>query len=134
MILRPDDIPDTGKMEGRSRLAVIAPEAASRLASVSDAGLVELLPPALADTQAPTDDTARLWFNVAKPLMSTMPDRGIAHLEAFITYAEHAQELALHRAHTSTEGAIQRAAIADWVYWQHLSVLVSDAISTDVSV
>jgi ESX secretion-associated protein EspK len=61
--------------------------------------------------------------------MSTSPERGIAHLEAFVIYADHAQELALYRAHTATEAAAQRAAIADWVYWQHLSVLISDSLA-----
>jgi hypothetical protein len=27
------------------------------------------------------------------------------------------------------EAAAQRVAIADWVYWQHLSVLTSDALA-----
>jgi hypothetical protein len=134
VVLQPDDIPDTGKMEGRSRLEVIAPAAASRLASVSDAGLMELLPPAPADPEPPADDSAMLWFDLCKPLMSTMPDRGAAHLEAFVIYAEHAQELALYRAHTAMDAATQRAAIADWVYWQHLGVLMSDAVSADVAV
>ncbi|WP_319449185.1 MULTISPECIES: secretion protein EccK [unclassified Mycobacterium] len=134
VVLQPDDIPETGKMEGRSRLEVIAPAAASRLASVSDAGLMELLPPAPADPQPPADDSAMLWFDLCKPLMSTMPDRGIAHLEAFVTYSEHAQDLALYRAHTALDGPTQRAAIADWVYWQHLGVLMSDALSAEVAV
>jgi hypothetical protein len=134
VVLQPDDIPETGKMEGRSRLEVIAPAAASRLASVSDAGLMELLPPAPADPQPPADDSAMLWFDLCKPLMSTMPDRGVAHLEAFVTYAEHAQDLALYRAHTAVHAAAQRAAIADWVYWQHLSVLMQDALSAEASV
>jgi hypothetical protein len=134
VVLRPDDIPETGKMEGRSRLEVIAPGAAARLAAVGDGALAELLPPPPADTQAPTDDSAMKWFDVCKPLMSTMPDRGAAHLQAFVTYAEHAQELALYRAHTAPDASTQRAAIADWVYWQHLSVLVSDALNADASV
>ena len=134
VVLQPDDIPTTGTMEGRSRLEVIAPEAASRLASISDAGLTELLPPAPADLDAPDDNTIMLWFDVAKPLMSTMSDRGIAHLESFIVYADHAQELALYRAHTAADAATQRQAIADWVYWQHLSVMISDAIAADVAV
>ncbi|WP_319450281.1 MULTISPECIES: secretion protein EccK [unclassified Mycobacterium] len=134
VVLQPDDIPETGKMEGRSRLEVIAPAAASRLASVSDGGLMELLPPAPADPQPPADDSAMLWFDLCKPLMSTMPDRGVAHLEAFVTYAEHAQDLALYRAHTALDGPTQRAAIADWVYWQHLGVLMSDALSAEASV
>ena len=127
--LQPDDIPDSGKMQGRNRLEVIAPGAASRLAGVSDTGLSELLPPAPSDTNPPADETSNLWFEVMKPMMSTNPDRGVAHLEAFVNYAEHAQEQALYRAHTGAEAATQRAAIADWVYWQHLSVLISDALA-----
>jgi hypothetical protein len=134
IILQPDDIPDSGKMQGRSRLEVIAPEAATRLASVSDFGLTEVLPPAPADINPPADETHLLWFEVAKPLMSTSTSRGAAHLEAFLTYSNHAQELALYRAHTATDAATQRAAIADWVYWQHLSVLISDAVSSRASV
>ena len=134
IVLQPEDIPESGKMEGRSRLEIIAPGAAARLASVSDAALSELLPAAPVDASAPPDESASLWFELTKPLMSTAPDRGIAHLEAFINYANHAQEQALYRAHTAIDGAAQRAAIADWVYWQHLSVLMSDAISADAAV
>jgi hypothetical protein len=134
VVLQPDDIPTTGKMDGRSRLEIIAPEAAARLASVSDAGLIDLLPPAFADTEEPVDSSSSLWFDLCKPLMSRMPDRFLAHLEAFLTYAEHAQDLALHRALTATDPGIQRTEIANWVYWQHLSVLVSDALTTDISV
>jgi hypothetical protein len=134
IVLLPDDIPDSGKMQGRSRLEVIAPQAAARLASVADAGLTELLPPAPTDPNPPADESQALWFEVAKPLMSTSTHRGFAHLEAFLTYANHAQDLAEYRAHTSTDAATQRAAIADWVYWQHVSVLISDAVSTRASV
>ena len=134
IILTQDDIPNDGNMQGRSRLQVIAPAAAERLTAVSDLGLTELLPPAPADISAPADETAMLWFEVAKPLMSTSPHRGVAHLEAFITYAKHAQELALHRAHTAADPAAQRQSIADWVYWQHLAVLVADAVNTEASV
>jgi hypothetical protein len=134
IVLLPDDIPDTGKMQGRSRLEVIAPGAAARLASVADAGLAELLPPAPTDPNPPADESQALWFEVAKPLMSTSTHRGFAHLEAFLTYANHAQDLAEYRAHTATDAATQRAAIADWVYWQHVSVLISDAVSTRASV
>ena len=129
IVLTQDDIPDDGQMKGRSRLEVIASAAAQRLASVSDQGLNELLPPASADAEPPADETAMLWFEVAKPLMSTSAQRGGAHLQAFVTYAEHAQELSLYRAHTATDAEAQRQAIADWVYWQHLAVLISDAIS-----
>ncbi|AFM14904.1 hypothetical protein Mycch_0076 [Mycolicibacterium chubuense NBB4] len=130
VVLTEDDIPDDGKMQGRNRLEVIAPDAAQRLAAVSDTSLNELLPPAPADTEPPADETAMLWFEVAKPLMSTNPQRATAHLQAFVTYAEHAQSLSLHRAHTASNAQSQRQAIADWVYWQHLAVLIGDAVSS----
>lgn len=44
-------------------------------------------------------------------------------------YADHAQELALHKAQTAVDATAQRAAIADWVYWQHVSVMSNDAIA-----
>ena len=127
--LQPDDIPDSGKMQGRSRLEVIAPQAAARLARVSDAGLSELLPPATADVNPPADESFTLWWEVTKPMMSTTTGRAVAHLEAFVTYANHAEELALYQAHTAVDPAQQRAAIADWVYWQHLSVVISDSLT-----
>lgn len=133
IVLTADDIPDDGMMRGRNRLEVIAPGAAQRLSAVSDQGLTELLPPPTADTAPPSDQSAMLWFDVAKPLMSTSPQRGTAHLQAFLTYAHHAQELALHRAHNATEPEPQRQAIADWVYWQHLAVLVNDGLRTDAT-
>jgi hypothetical protein len=134
VVLRPDDIPESGRMEGRGRLEVIAPDTATRLASVPDASLVELLPPAPTDTSAPTDNSNALWFELIKPLMSTSPERAGAHLEAFVNYAEHAQEQALYRAHIAPNAVMQRAAISDWVYWQHLSVLMSDALATGATV
>ncbi len=134
VVLRSDDLPETGKMQGRSRLEVIAPDAARTLASVSDAGLVDVLPPAPADTSAPKDESSALWFELTKPLMSTSPERAPLHLQAFVTYANHAQQQALFRAHTATDGPTQRAAIADWVYWQHLSVLMSEALAAEAAV
>ncbi len=134
IILRPDDIPETGQMEGRHRLQVIAPEAALQIASVSGKALTELLPPPPADAAAPEDNRPALWFEVFRPLLSNVPARAPEQLRAFVTYAEHAQELALHKAHTATEAAEQRAAIADWIYWQHLSVLNSDAVATEATV
>lgn len=128
VILKSEDIPERGDMAGRSRLEVIAPSAACRLDSVADATLGDLLPPASADTTAPADNSMMLWFDVMKPLMSTAADRGVAHLEAMVTYANHAQELALHKAQTAADAETQRAAIADWIYWQHVSVMSSDAI------
>jgi hypothetical protein len=134
IILTRDDIPEDGTMQGRSRLEVIAPAAAQQLSAVSDFGLNELLPPAPADVEPPADETAKLWFEVAKPLMSTNPQRSGPHLAAFIKYAAHAQSLALHRAQTAQDPPDQRRAIADWVYWQHLAVLISDATNAEASV
>ncbi|WP_234809806.1 secretion protein EccK [Mycolicibacterium tusciae] len=134
IVLRPDDIPENGTMAGRHRLQVIAPDAAVKLAAVSSTGLSDLLPPPQADANAPEDNRAQLWFEVFRPLLSNAPDRAVVQMEAFVTYAEHAQNLALYRAHTAVDPADQRAAIADWIYWQHLSVLMSDAIATEATV
>jgi hypothetical protein len=127
--LQSEDIPTTEKMQGRNRLEVIAPGAASHLANVKDNALSELLPAAPSDTNPPDDETSKLWFEVMKPMMSTNPDRGAAHLEAFVNYTAQAQEQALYRAHTAAEAPAQRTAIADWVYWQHLGVLMSDSLA-----
>lgn len=51
IVLKPDDIPDSGDMVGRSRLELVDPEAADRLAATTDARLVSLLPPAPADAE-----------------------------------------------------------------------------------
>lgn len=134
IILRSDDIPESGQMEGRHRLQVISPEAAANLAAIASSRLSEVLPPPPTDNTAPNDRRALLWFEVFRPLLSNAPDRGQVQLQSFVTYADHAQELALHKAHNAIEPADQRAAIADWIYWQHLSVLASDAIATRVTV
>jgi hypothetical protein len=44
VVLKADDIPETGDMVGRSRLEVVDSEAADRLAATTDARLVDLLP------------------------------------------------------------------------------------------
>ncbi|WP_422747270.1 secretion protein EccK [Mycobacterium sp. WMMD1722] len=129
VVLQPDDIPERGDMAGRSRLDIVAPAAAKQLASMPDNALAELLPPAPADTTPPVDDSAMLWFDVMKPLMSAAPDRGVPHLQAMAIYAEHAQVLALHAAHVATDATALRAAISDWIYWQHVGVLSADAVS-----
>lgn len=133
VVLRNEDIPDDGTMLGRTRLEVIAPEAAAKLATTSDDDLANLLPPAQTDAQRPPSDLAMLWFEVAKPLMSSSTGRIEAHLEAFRSYADHAMALALHIAHTDPEMHAQRAAIADWVYWQHQSSLLAEAMGSAAS-
>ena len=134
VVLQQDDIPDNGKMRGRSRLEVISPVTAARLAAVGDGALQDLLPPAPTDSAAPEERLAALWFELTKPLMSTNSDRGTVHLEAFVEYADHAQELALYKAYTAVDAEQQRNAIADWVYWQHLSVIMDDALNADATV
>ncbi|MGV7687902.1 hypothetical protein PJN34_27305, partial [Mycobacterium kansasii] len=54
--------------------------------------------------------------------------REAAHLQAFQAYAAHAQELALHQAHSAADPNTQRAAIADWLYWQHVAGLLDSAL------
>ncbi|MGD1283324.1 hypothetical protein ACKUUI_22835 [Mycobacterium seoulense] len=176
IVLKPDDIPDSGDMIGRSRLEVVDPEAADRLAATTDVRLVSMLPPAPADTKPsadqqrapdelvdpetaarlaaslaegkislqemlaempvpPQDDSPSaderpmLWFELMKPLASRSPGRRVAHLRAFHRYAEHAQEVILHQAHTAADPAAQRAAVADWLYWKHLDGLLAAALS-----
>jgi hypothetical protein len=128
VVLDESDIPKDGRMQGRSRLEIIAPGAAAMLAATSDAALIELLPPRPADDTAPVDKTQSLWREVQKPLMRTTEGREVAHLQAFVNYANHQEELALHRAHLANTADLQRTAIADWAYWQHIGVLISDSL------
>ncbi len=130
IVLQPDDIPNSGLMQGQSRLEIIAPGAAAKLAATNDENLVALLPPAQAGSTPPEDDLLRLWFAVSKPLMSRSTGRGKAHLQAFAVYSDRAMELALHKAQTEPAVEAQRAAIADWVYWQHQGSLISEALET----
>lgn len=130
IILQPDDIPDDGAMRGRTRLQVLAPGAAGKLAATRDEGLTDLLPPAHAEPQLPRDDLAMSWFEVSKPLMSRSTSRGRAHLEAMSVYAVHAMESALGRAQTEPAFEAQRAAIADWLYWQQQHSILTDALGT----
>jgi hypothetical protein len=125
-----EDIPASGKMQGRSRLEVIDPAEATRLAALSDLGLVELLPPAPVDASPPADQRTTLWFDLMKHLMSSDAERGVAHLQSFATYATHAQELALHRAHSAVHAVEQRDAVADWLYWQRIAELLDEALAS----
>jgi len=134
VVLRPDDIPDSGVMVGRSRLEVVAPRAAELLASTSDFNLTELLPPAPAEPVAPSEDSLMKWFPVMQALMGDEEGKVMYHLKALVEYANYAQESALYAAYTATEASVQRAAIADWAYWQHLSVLTSDALESGLTV
>jgi len=128
-----EDIPTSGKMDGRSRLEILAPADAARLAAASDVALIDLLPPAPVDTVAPADQRNTLWFDVIKHLMSSDPDRGARQLEAFATYAAHVQGLLLHRAHCAVHAVEQRAAVADWLYWHHLYGLLGEAMAREAT-
>ena len=175
IVLKPDDIPDTGAMTGRSRLEVVDFEAADLLATTTDARLADLLPPAPAgaeptpdqppapaevvdpeaaavlispgagtvgmgrllaqmplppaDADSPADDRLILWFEVMKPLASNATGRQAAHLRAFQTYAACAEEAVLREAHTAVDPAAQRNAVADWLYWKHLTGLLNAALA-----
>lgn len=132
-ILQPDDMPDDGTMQGRTRLEVLAPGSAAKLAATRDEGLADLLPPAQAEINAAKDDLAVSWFEVSKPLMSTSTARAGVHLEAMSTYSVQAMELALSQAQAEPEFAAQRAAIADWVYWQHQHSILAEALESPVA-
>nr|L8FLZ2.1 RecName: Full=Uncharacterized protein D806_0078 [Mycolicibacterium smegmatis MKD8]ACE06964.1 hypothetical protein MSMEG0071R [Mycolicibacterium smegmatis MKD8] len=128
-VLRPEDIPENGKMAGRDRLQVIAPDVSSQLAKIGDADLVSVLPPAPADSNPPEDRRKSLWDNVWKPLASRSAKRGERHLTAFVAYAAHAQEHALYAAHTAALPDEQRQAIREFIYWQHVGQLTADALA-----
>lgn len=128
VVLHPDDLPTNGQMQGRSRLMLIAPDVAERLSKISDAGLMELLPPAPVDPQPPEDRQVKLLMAVFRPLLNSDPGRVSVQLQAMVAYSQHMYEVAMHAAYTATEGSSQREAIADALYWQHMSVLNADAL------
>ncbi|OBF23139.1 secretion protein EspK [Mycobacterium kubicae] len=129
IILEADDIPETGNMVGRSRLEVVDPSAAAQLADTDDLHLLDLLPAAPADANAPDDERHMLWFDLMKPMTSTAVGREVAHLRAFRAYAVHCQEIALHQAYQAGDAAAQRPAVADWLYWRHVAGLLDSALA-----
>ncbi|MGD9618348.1 secretion protein EccK [Mycolicibacterium sp.] len=128
-ILQHDDIPDEGTMRGRTRLQVVAPASAARLAEKSDKRLTDLLPPAKAGLVPPAGDLAMSWFEVSKPLMSGSADRCRVHLKAMAAYAIEASESAQYRTHAECDPGTQRAAIADWLYWQCQDRILAEALN-----
>ncbi|MUL64212.1 hypothetical protein BOO86_07030 [Mycobacterium sp. CBMA 234] len=127
--LAPDDIPASGTMQGRSRLQVIAPEAAARLEEWSDLTLYEALPPRpVQDAPPDAKQTMKLWVDTIKPLLRTTGTNGpIDHLKNMIAYADHMQSVELYKAYTAPHVAAQREAMSDWIYWQHISSICQDA-------
>lgn len=132
VVLEPDDIPSSGRMTGRNRLEVAAPQIAARLAATGDLALLELVPPALADAEPPIDSLPKLWFEAFKPLTHDSPTRSEKHLQAFSKYTVNARDLALHAAQTAIHAQAQRAAVADWLYWDYLTELLADALAESV--
>lgn len=127
VFLNADDIPDSGEMIGRSRLEVVNPEAAERLAQTPDARLRDLLPPA--EANPPADERFMKWLQVMKPMVSNDPRRQAPHLQAFHAYVAHAQHVGRGDAHAAADPAELRSAIADWLYWKHLAELLDAALS-----
>ena len=128
-VLRPEDIPTSGKMQGRDRLEVIGPYASAQLAKIGDSDLVKVLPPAPADANPPEDRRKELWDKVWKPLASRSSKRGERHLRAFLEYSIHAQEQAIFAGHTAVTPEDQRRAIREFIYWQHVGQLTADALA-----
>ncbi|MHA7648808.1 DUF1542 domain-containing protein [Mycobacterium sp. ML4] len=129
VILEEDDIPDSGKMVGRSRLEVVDPSAAAQLQETDDLHLVDLLPPAPVDAKAPDDERHMLWFDVMTPMTSTATGREVAHLRAFHAYAAHSRDLALHQAYAAADPAAQRPAVVDFLYWRFIAGLLDSALT-----
>jgi hypothetical protein len=134
IVLEADDIPETGEMTGRSRLAVADPKAATLLASTPDDKLLELLTPAPADESVPDEELPMLWIEVTVPLLSAESGREHAHLEAFRTFAFHTQHAVLTRARAAVGADVQRSAVADWLYWKYLTALHDAALADPVYV
>lgn len=129
IILEDDDIPESGKMVGRPRLEVVDPSAAAQLQETDDLHLVDLLPPAPADSKAPDDERHMLWFDLMKPMTSTATGREVAHLRAFHAYAAHSRDLALHQAYAAADAEAQRPAVVDFLYWRHVAGLLDSALT-----
>ncbi|ULP40943.1 secretion protein EspK [Mycobacterium lentiflavum] len=127
VVLKPEDIPQSGAMAGRSRLEVVDPAAAERLAETPDSRLASLLPAPPAT--APTDGRSKLWLEVIRPLASRATGRSAAHLRAFRGYAAHAQEVILGEARSAADPVAQRLAVADWLYWKHVTELLDVAVA-----
>jgi hypothetical protein len=128
VVIEPEDIPATGAMTGRSRLAVVDPDAAAVLVETTDEGLLGLLPPVPAASGAPSDQPANLWPAVWKAMSSSVEGREVHHLKAFGRYAMAERDNALVEAHTAAQTDARRAAVADWLYWRHVGELLHSAV------
>jgi hypothetical protein len=128
VVIEPEDIPATGAMTGRSRLAVVDPDAAAVLVETTDEGLLGLLPPVPAGSGAPSDQPAHRWPAVWKAMSSSVEGREVHHLKAFSRYAMAERDNALVEAHTAAQTDARRAAVGEWLYWRHLAELLHSAV------
>jgi hypothetical protein len=55
--------------------------------------------------------------------------RGVAHLKAFNDFAIHLQGLTLAAAHSAVGPTEQRDAIAEWMYWTHITGILKDVFA-----
>ncbi|MCX8557822.1 secretion protein EccK [Mycolicibacterium mucogenicum] len=129
-----EDIPKDGLMKGRSRLEVIAPDAAAKLAEWPDAQLHEALPPQPVQLIPPDPAViGKAWMESIRPLMQTTGEAyRLTHLQKLTDYARLQESAALYRAYTAPYAADLRAAITDWVWWQQFSTVQGDAQREDL--
>ena len=130
VVLEPEDIPATGAMSGRSRLEVVDPDAAARLAETADGSLLGLLPPAPAGSSSSADLRRKLWSDVWIAMTSSIEGREVPHLRAFGPYAAFERDTALAEAHTAAETDARRAAVGEWLYWRHVAELLHSAVGS----
>jgi len=129
VVLKPDEIPDSGAMEGRSRLQVVDPEAARRLTTATHLELPELLP--AEDDPAQGDGPA-----AEKPRARTAERRRSDIRRDFVRYwakVASSRERALKLAQEAPDSETQRAEIAEWLYWSQLTALVEALRDAPVS-
>ena len=128
VVLEPEDIPATGVMTGRSRLEVVDPDSSTVLAETADDGLLDLLPPAPADSDRNANQLSTLSWEVVRPLTGSAEGRETLHLRAFGPYAALERDIAVAAAHAAAESDARRAAVADWLYWRHVGELLDRAV------
>jgi hypothetical protein len=114
--------------------SVVDPEAAAVLVSPAAetermGELLAEMPLGSAGADAQADDRFMLWFEVMKPMASKASGRQAAHLRAFHAYVAHAEQVLLREAHAEADPLAQRSAVAEWLYWKHLTGLLNAALA-----
>ena len=129
VILTAEEIPDTGKMTGQSRLHIVAPHSADLLAATPDQKLLNLLPAESANPDQGDQQCNMLWLTMLKPLSSTKNGRERAHLRAYHSYCHALANTILGQAHAATDPKDQRNTIKDWMYWTHIAHTLDGALA-----